>query len=146
MEEIGVVLENKGQEALVKIKRHSLCSNCKNKCQLAMGNSHESKEMEISVKNPLGASKGDQVKIEMGEESLVTASLIIYLIPLFGLIAGYFAGINLFPGKGEITGIIGALIVMALSFFLVNRIDKFLGRKNKYQPVIKAIIKNKGSN
>lgn len=99
MEEIGVVLENKGQEALVKIKRHSLCSNCKNKCQLAMGNSHESKEMEISVKNPLGASKGDQVKIEMGEESLVTASLIIYLIPLFGLIAGYFAGINLFPAK-----------------------------------------------
>jgi len=140
VEEIGIVLENKGEEALVRITRHSLCSRCSNRCQLA-GNTHESTEMQISVKNPIGAGKGDRVRIEMGEQSLVIASLIIYLIPLIGLIAGYFAGINLFPAAGEVAGIVAALLFLALSFFLVNRIDKLLGKKQKYQPVIKAIVK-----
>ncbi|NLJ84512.1 MAG: SoxR reducing system RseC family protein [Halanaerobiaceae bacterium] len=141
MEEIGLVLENIGEEALVKITRHSLCSRCKNKCQLA-GNTHESAEMQISVKNPIGASKGDRVRIEMGEQSLVIASMIIYLIPLISLIAGYFAGINLFPAAGEGAGVGAAIFFLALSFVLVNRIDKFLGRNQKYQPVIKAIVKD----
>lgn len=94
MEEQGLVLENRGDEALVKITRHSLCSRCAQKCPMA-SMEHETDEIEVLVSNPVGAEKGQLVKIEMGEKSLVTASLLIYLVPVIFLIAGYFAGIYL---------------------------------------------------
>ena len=44
MEEIGIVLENKGRKPWSKIECYpSLCRNMKTECQLA-GNTHESKE------------------------------------------------------------------------------------------------------
>ena len=144
MEEQGLVLENRGDEALVKITRHSLCSRCAQKCPMA-SMEHETDEIEVLVSNPVGAEIGQLVKIEMGEKSLVTASLLIYLVPVIFLIAGYFAGIYLSgfiydTTPGETAGIIGSIVFLLLSFLVVSYIDKKLGQKQKYQPVIKKII------
>ncbi|MFP4661801.1 MAG: SoxR reducing system RseC family protein [Halanaerobiales bacterium] len=145
MEEHGFVLENKGDKALVRIQRHSLCSKCTNKCQLAVEDSHEIDEIEVTVENPVGAESGQEVKIEMGEQPLIIASLIIYILPLISLIIGYFAGLffatllGFAPTEG--TGIIGSLVFLGLSFLLIKNLDKNLGRKKNYNPIIKQIIK-----
>jgi len=144
MEELGHVLKNTGNKALVKIERHSLCSKCTNKCQLAVDNDHETDEIEVTVSNPVGAESGQMVKIEMGEQPLIIASLIIYIIPLLSLIIGYFAGqyisqsIGFAPTEG--TGIIGSLLFLVLSFLVIKSIDRFLGKKKNYNPIIKEII------
>jgi len=144
MEEHGLIVENKGEEALVKITRHSLCSKCTNKCPMAVDD-HETDEIEVQVINPIGAEKGQLVKIEMEEKPLVFASLLIYLVPLLFLIAGYFVGIY-FAGiifdstPGEGAGIIGSIVFLLLSFVCVSYIDKTLSKKKKYQPLIKEII------
>jgi len=145
MEEMGIIINNKGKEALVKIRRHSLCSKCTNKCQLAMEDSHESEEIKVNVSNPLGAETGQMVKIEMGEQSLVIASLMVYIIPLVSLILGYFLGqffmhtIGYTPTEGA--GLIGSVLFLAISFLLIKSIDKIIGKKNEYKPTIKEIIK-----
>src|SRR5690554_2636502 len=145
MEEMGIIINNKGKEALVKIRRHSLCSKCTNKCQLAMEDRHESEEIKVNVSNPLGAETGQMVKIEMGEQSLVIASLIVYIIPLVSLILGYFLGqffmqtIGYTPTEGA--GLIGSVLFLAISFLLIKSIDKIIGKKNEYKPTIKEIIK-----
>jgi len=145
MEELGHVLKNIGNQALVKIERHSLCSKCTNKCQLAVENEHETDEIEVTVNNPIGAKRGQMVKIEMGEQPLVIASLIIYIIPLISLIIGYFASQSFMQILGftptEGSGIIGSLVFLGLSFLLIKSIDRFLGRKKEYNPIIKEIIK-----
>lgn len=144
MEEIGQVIKQEGNEALVKIERHSLCSKCHNKCQLAIGNSHEKDEIEVKVSNPVGATSGQKVKIKMGNQPVVMSSIIVYLIPLFSLITGYFfinyliKRLGYFPTEGS--GIIGALLFLGLSFLLIRFIDRLLGKQKKYQPVIKKVI------
>lgn len=143
MEEIGRIMELNGKEALVKIERHSACSKCTHKCNLA-SSTHESDEIKVKVNNPIGASKGQLVKLEMREEPLVLASLIVYLIPLLGLITGYFAGIWLAPTlgyrAGEGIGIIGSLVFLAISFIMVRIIDNLLGKKKNFHPWIKEIL------
>ena len=145
MEEIGQILKTKGNQALVKIERHSLCSKCTNKCQLAAPESHELDEIEVEVDNPINAKNGQKVKIEMEEQALVIASLIIYIIPLICLILGYFIGLYFMgfiganPSEGA--GIIGSLLFLGLSFSLIKIIDRFLSKKKKYHPRIKEIIK-----
>lgn len=145
MEELGQVLKNKGKEAVIKIERQSLCSKCTNKCQLAVENNHETDEIEVTVNNSIGAEIGEMVKLEMGEQPLVIASLIIYILPLISLILGYFAGqffiqtVGYTPTEGA--GIIGSLIFLTISFLLTKSIDKLLGKKKEYNPEIKEIIK-----
>ncbi|MEJ6951105.1 SoxR reducing system RseC family protein [Natronospora cellulosivora (SeqCode)] len=144
MEEIGEILNKKGNQALVKIKRHSLCSKCTNKCQLAQPESHEVDEIEIEVDNPIGAKIGQFVKIEMKDQPVVIASIIIYIIPLIFMIAGYFMGIYIIELLGyqgtEIVGIISSLLFLACSFLFIRIIDKILSRKKEYHPKIKEIV------
>ncbi|MFW5982077.1 MAG: SoxR reducing system RseC family protein [Halanaerobiaceae bacterium] len=145
MEEIGEIIKTSGKHALVKIERHSLCSKCTNKCQLAQPESHEVDEIEVEVDNPIGARSGQKVKIEMKEQPVVIASLIIYVIPLIFMIIGYFLGISLLEAFGyqgtEITGIISSLIFLALSFVFIRILDNLLSKRKDYHPKIKEIIK-----
>ncbi|MFW6264931.1 MAG: SoxR reducing system RseC family protein [Bacillota bacterium] len=145
MEEIGEIIKTSGKQALVKIERHSLCSKCTNKCQLAQPESHEVDEIEVEVDNPIGARSGQKVKIEMKEQPVVIASLIIYVIPLIFMIIGYFLGISLLEAFGyqgtEITGIISSLIFLALSFVFIRILDNLLSKRKDYHPKIKEIIK-----
>lgn len=145
MEEIGEIIETRGKQALVKIERHSLCSKCNNKCQLAQPESHEVDEIEVEVDNPIGARSGQRVKIEMKEQPMVVASLIIYLIPLIFMIAGYFIGISFLNSLGyqgtEITGIIASLSFLALSFVFIRFLDNLFSKRKDYHPRIKEIVK-----
>ncbi len=144
MEELAQVIENDGDTALVQITRHSACSKCDHKCGLAQNSSHESDQLEIEVKNDAGADKGQLVSLEMNIQPLVKASLIVYLIPLIGLIGGYFFGIaaadNLGFQANEMTGIIGSLSFLILSFGIIRLIDNRLGIKKEYHPRITKIL------
>ncbi|MFW6022324.1 MAG: SoxR reducing system RseC family protein [Halanaerobiaceae bacterium] len=144
MEEIGQIIKNTGNGALVKIERHSLCSKCSNKCQLALEDSHETDEIEVEVSNPIGAKSGQVVKIEMGKQPIIIASLIIYLVPLLSLIIGYFAGQYIVSILGfpisEGAGILGSLSFLLLSFLFIKTMDSILGKNKNYQPIIKEIV------
>lgn len=143
MKEVGLVIEKRGNKALVEVTRRSACSKCNSDCSLA-GNSHEIDETRLEVDNPPGAVKGQKVRMEMGEKPLVTAAILIYIFPLIALISGYFAG-NWFAvhqglDMGEVPGIVGSILFLILSFILVRLVDGMLGKRKEFQPVITEII------
>lgn len=144
MIEKGQIINTNDSMATVRIRRHSLCSKCTNKCGLARQGSHEVDEIEVEVDNEIGARVGNQVKIEMGEQSLVLSSLIVYLFPLLALIAGYFIAAYFASYfavlSPEIAGIIGSFVLTVISFVILRYANRFFGRHRDFQPHITDII------
>lgn len=147
MQELGRVIEKKNNSALIRISRKSSCSKCRQNCFLA-GDSHEIQDMEVEVTDTLGVSKGQLVRLEMDKKPLLLASLIMYLVPLLGLIGGYFIGIRagtVFTAiSGEATGILGSFIFFFLTFIILKFVDKRIENNSNYQPRITAIVEQEG--
>ncbi|MFW5787814.1 MAG: SoxR reducing system RseC family protein [Halanaerobiales bacterium] len=143
MEELAQVVENKGDKVLIKVERHSSCSSCEKDCALS-GYSHESDEIEFEIENVLKADVGDIVRIEMQEKPLVVASLLVYIFPLVGLIGGYFFTNYILRligfTAGEISGIIGGLFFLALSFTALKTIDKKIKTIESFHPKMTEIV------
>lgn len=133
--------------AEVIITRHSACDKCDKDCGLA-GKSHDTSQLRVEVSDPLGVSKGDQVIVEMEDNSVRTASLLIYLLPLVGLFSGYFISTWLGGLVGidslEVVGMAGSLLFFGLAWFILRRIDNYYRDNNKFQPEIVKI--KSGSN
>lgn len=146
MEEVGEVIQNKGGRAVVEIKRQSACKNCQHSCGLA-GNKHEIDEIEVEVANPIGASTGDKVTLEMKDRNVFFASLTIYLLPPIFMILGYFLFTRLaellLGQVGELPGILGALILFLLSFLGLRQLDNILSKNEEFDPTIVEIIEAK---
>lgn len=140
---MGVVVEEKGERAVVEITRQSACKSCQHSCGLA-GEKHEIDEIEVEVDNPIGARAGDRVTLEMKDSQVIFASLTIYLIPPIFMILGYFLSVRvsefLVGQEGELIGILGASIMFLLSFFGLRQLDNRLSRKTDFDPTIVEII------
>ncbi len=143
MEQLAKVLHNNGDKALVKIERQSACQECHRECLLAV-NEHEVKDMEVEVDNPVQAKAGQTVKIEMNEANLVMASLIVYILPILGMITGYFLGSwigsRFLLLSANTSGIIGSFILFFLVFLMVRMIDLRLKDNKGYHPQITKVI------
>lgn len=95
------------------------------------------------VLDPVGASVGDEVEIEIPERLRVQAALAIYVAPLVALFAGYLAGF-LLASRGDgnpdtvgaFTGIGCATVVLAAVFFR----ERELARKEEFAPFVRGII------
>jgi sigma-E factor negative regulatory protein RseC len=80
-------------------------------------------DRQVIVDNPLGAEPGDHVVLGIEEGALQSASLVAYLLPILGLIAGAVAGSLLGAEPLSLTlGLLGLIIALAWS--------RVLGRSN----------------
>ncbi|HZJ82232.1 MAG TPA: SoxR reducing system RseC family protein [Clostridia bacterium] len=138
MKEIGEITQVKDTQATVKIKRNSSCGSC-NAC--SMGQNED--EMFITVSNDLGANPGDWVELDLESLSVLKASAIVYLIPLFALILGVAAGYALaryVSGNAELYGALGGLLLMVISFFIIRAMEPALNEKGEYTPKMVSIV------
>jgi sigma-E factor negative regulatory protein RseC len=140
-EEEGVVTEVRGEKALVKTDRHSMCVQCvaKGYCQMLGGG----KEMLSEARNPIGAQPGDIVKIGIPEGIVAKASFVVHMIPAIGLVGGSVVGY--FAGKSSgvdfnLTTLVGCLAGLGLSLIMVRLLSNILGERPSYQPEIITII------
>ncbi len=143
MEELAQVVENRGDNVLVRVVRNSACSKCDKDCGMA-GTSHDSDEIDVEINNTMGAEKGNYVKLEMGEKALVLASLIVYLLPLLSLIGGYFLSNSVLSligyNTGELIGIIGSISFFLLSFLVIRIINFKIKALEIFQPEMIEIL------
>ncbi len=123
-------LSNKDKLANVMIRRHAACGNC-GKCDTR-------NNMTLMVDNSLKAQRGDVVILEMKEKKLVYAALLLYLLPLLGLICGYLVAVGVGFGA-ESTRIVISFIFLALAL----GVARIYGQRNKDSYDIEMIrIKN----
>ena len=128
IEETALVSQVDGSRVWIEVDRRSACAACASAdgCgQKRINDWFPSKRVTVEVDNPknLIVSPGQTVTVGLEEGALVKASLILYLLPLLGLIVSPIL-ISIF-GFSEIFQILGAI----LGFTLGLLFTRVLGRQ-----------------
>ncbi len=130
MRQYGKVIEICGNMARVSFKRTKACGNCK--ACFTLG----SDEAVIEIVNSAGASAGDYVAIELHAKSMVKASLIMYGLPLIGLMLGVILGSLL----SDIWAIVLGVLFSAAVYGIVHLFEPKLSKLNEFKPKMLHII------
>ena len=123
----------------VKIQRHSSCKNC-GVCNLGMLGTNEK---IVNVENTVDAKTGDFVMLEVKDGAVLSASFILYIIPLLaflgGLIGGNIWGRELGMEPDVLSVILGGTLLV-VAFVSIRVYDRMIrGKNNKFNPYITRI-------
>lgn len=133
MIEVGVVNKlSRLNYATVRFDRRAACENC-NMCLKPRDQNY----VELRVKNTLNAKVGDRVKIQMGKKAVLTASFIVYIIPLLFFAIALF---TTYKFKLWIT-IMVSIISLIAGFIFVFVLDIVLRKKSSFTPEMVEVIK-----
>lgn len=143
--EQGIIEEDTGQKALVRIKKSSACATCESRgnCEVASG-----KSMVVEVPNDLGGGVGDHVELSVPSGAFLKLSLLVYVLPVVALIAGAFAGgmcapfLHMTP---TLASVIGGFLVMGVTFYALKRFDRSLRARSEFRPRMTRILYRGGS-
>jgi len=138
--EQGVIEEIVQQKAVVRIQKSSACAGCDShgSC-MAM----EDKTMLIELANELQANVGDRVELGMRSGSLIKLSLLIYFFPVIGFVAGAFiaaAWAESLHIDSTTASLLGGIIVMAITFFVLKWLNRGAQDKGEYRPRMTRIL------
>ncbi len=122
MEQIVQVLQAfpDGTAQVLQI-RDSTCSGDCRQC----GGCAAPQQNQLNVRNPIDAKPGDRVVLKTEAVPVLKVAMMLYLLPLALLIAGFLAGEWLWSN-----GILPGLAGMLLGFAAVRAYDRHLTRKN----------------
>ena len=136
MNETGTVTKLKRGNATVCFDRKSACDQCR-MCAV----SKSGKTVEVVLPNTLNAGIGDKVEVTMGSRYVLTAAVVVYVIPLILVVIGVFA----FQTLGEIAQIIASVVALFIGLTLAVVLDKFVIRKKKgFVPEMTRIVLRAG--
>ncbi len=136
----GIVQKIEGEYAIVEIKRQDMCGDC-HACDAV----HVSRACTLKCINNVHSKVGDSVEISLDNKTFLKATIIMYGLPLAGLIGGLLVGyiIGNFATymDAEILMILGATLGMGLMFMVIKNRDK----QNKYRKMLPYITSIKNS-
>lgn len=142
MEEIGVVKETRGPNALVLVQRHSACEGC------AAGSVCKSagEFAEIEALNLAQARSGDRVKVSMKPYTYLKGTLLLFGLPSLFLIAGAILGkeyvSRFFAGfDPDIVSAATGFGLCALSFVTVRVLSRRHEARGQSLPVIEEVLR-----
>jgi sigma-E factor negative regulatory protein RseC len=142
IEEEGIVVEVEGGNAKVAILTKSACESC-----AAAGVCHpqDTDRSFMEAANPLGATKGQKVKVALAPQVYLKASIILYGIPMAALIGGAIIAKNLairYSGEAnsDLWAFLGGMACVLVSFFFIRAYNKHVEKTQKYKPVIVEIL------
>jgi len=143
--EIGLVLKVKNDTIIVKTQRKKMCEHCssKDECSTMSGSSDD---LEVEVKNLLGAKQGDFVKLHIPTSSLLILSFLMYMVPVIFLIFGGFIGLelaNFLYLDENISSIIFSLTFFIITILIIRYYSNLLAQNKKFTPRLHSIIKNR---
>jgi sigma-E factor negative regulatory protein RseC len=137
--ERGVVIAVAGDRAEVRVASGAACENCKGDCCRV---DTEGLVVEGAL-NDVGARVGDEVTVEVPEGADVRAGVIVYIVPVVGLLLGYLAG-NLLAGalgwNRDALGAVGAVAVVSAGLLWLRSAGRSALSSARYRPTVRAII------
>ena len=137
MIETGIVSKIQKDTALVTVVKGEQCKGCSACDAFGEGSA------ELLAQNDLSAKVGDRVEVEIDPKQVIRHSAIVFLLPVFSLILGYFLGVNYLTKIGlseEGAGIIGSLGLMALTFVGIFFYDRLLSKSDEVNARIIRIL------
>lgn len=116
--------------ASVLLVRESACSGDCHKCS---GCGAAKETMVFDAANPIGARRGDLVKVETDTGPLMKAAVVLYVIPLVLFFLGYYLGT--LPGN---FGALGGCLGFVLGMGIVIAYDRMVVKKSNLGYTITA--------
>lgn len=137
MQQTATVMSKKGNTAVVKAERASMCDGCHKK-GCADGCSMYSifggdKNFSAVADNSFGAEVGKRVIVETSDGNVLFSAFIVFLLPLILAFGIYFTLGSFFT---EEQSIIVALAVFAVYFVILSVVEKFTKEK---RPKLKIV-------
>ncbi|MBK7631704.1 MAG: SoxR reducing system RseC family protein [Ignavibacteriales bacterium] len=132
--EEGIVKESKDGIATIVISNSDQCEECTAKLYCKPGSSNE---RSLVVKDPFGVKVGDKVKVMIKGSKLISASFIIYGIPLVLLLLGLIIGMNVFHENKEIYSTFFSFVLATsylFIFWMIGKKEKW--SSNNYPEII----------
>jgi len=148
MSRFGQVVNTHKNKATVSTSRRGICAGCSERSSCSFDNAlGKDKPEEVTVINPVKATPGDMVEFDLLGHTELRISLIVWIAPLGGLIAGSVVGTNLYSQLSlsqDIATLIGAGLGFVAAFIPVMIYDRIAAKGVKLLPRIKKIV-NKAS-
>lgn len=128
IEEIARVVAVKDGHAFVEVTRTSSCNTCnaKQACGTAsLTGMFRFQPPALKLKNDIGARAGDEVLVALPEQTMLTGSFMLYIIPLIMLFI-FAVGVDFvfslfFSIESELLQVAGGLIGLAAGLFAVRK-------------------------
>lgn len=146
IEQRAIVRSLKPPFAEVETQRQSSCGSCQARqgCGTAtIARFFPRRAHLLLALNEVDAKPGDEVVLCLDDDALRNASLVVYLVPLIGLILGTMAGEWLDGWLalqfGELTALLGGLFGILAGFSWVRYYGQRHRTNPKFQPVILRI-------
>lgn len=124
----AVVTAVEGDRVLVEAGRRSACGHCD--AAGACGGSvfaglFGNRPVRVEAKNEIDAQVGDRVIVSLPERTMMSVSLRLYLLPLFGLflgaVVGEFFSFRFGAGSTEPWAVLGGLLGLTGVLFFLRR-------------------------
>ena len=141
IEEEGIVMETHDDIAKVAVLAKSACE----KCASAEVCHPKGEESYMEASNPLGAKKGQKVKVVLAPQMYLKASIILYGIPMTVFIAAAIIAKNVAIKAGaeansDLWAFLAGAAALLVSFFFIRGYNKKVERTKEYKPVIVEIL------
>jgi len=133
MEEHGIVVALRENQAVVRVQGAESCYSCSSQQFCIMGGDGS---VHILAENPLDAKESDQVTVSLGEGRKIAGTAIVFLTPVLGMFVGLFFGISRYGTGG---GVIGAGAGIVLGLITLRLVDRWLGKRSTFRPRIICI-------
>jgi len=128
--------------AAVRVSRVEACQACESRSACVTLGGQVSDQILV-LDNRVRASVGDRVRLHLSESSVITASMILYLLPAGTLLAGAAAGQLLAPTlgwSGDPAAVLGSVLGLALGLLVLRILNQKLGSRSRFVPRIVAIV------
>lgn len=113
-------VHNDGTATVIHL-RESACSGDCHKCS---GCGAAKEAVVFTADNPIGAKRGDLVKVESSTAPVLKAAVVLYVLPLVLFFLGYWLGTlpGAFGALGGVLGfVLGVVIVIVYDRLVVNK-------------------------
>jgi sigma-E factor negative regulatory protein RseC len=140
MSRLGYVIDTTGERATISTSRRGVCEGCNERStcafDLALG---KDKPVQVVARNPIGARTGDFVEFDLPGHTELKVSLLVWIVPLAGLVAGAVVGSNLHEALGlsrDPGTLLGAFAGLAIAFALLRLYDRRAAKDPRLVPRI----------
>lgn len=141
IQEEGVVVAVAADGVWVETQRQSGCQSCSSRGGCGVGIMQKAlnrRRHTVRVQTNLPVQVGDHVRLLLPAAALVQASLLMYFLPLLGLIVGAVVGQTLLGSNGA--AMIGAAIGFFAVLLFIARQQNGLSRSGRYAPRIERVL------
>lgn len=142
--EIGEVCKVSTRTVEIRVNPSEDCGNCgaKSSCHAVSG---ISKDRFVTALDPFGLKIGQRVKINLQSKNLIKASIVIFVLPLIGLLLGaiagfYIAEIKDYPGYSDLYSVIGGSLGLGITILGLRSYNKRLEKADQYYPTVVEIM------